>query len=204
MSVVQSAGSAPSTARQPQTFSIIADGRRKVHTTYPDKSEKVEEYDLRDDTILVRKFRRPNLFGTDGTWDYEIGAPRESGAITVETSNGNDMIMAPSVSSPFCVTRDTKDAFEWRIRNLPFPSETYSVQIDGETREIVIRTTNKKYFKRLRMSDVQSLGLDLKPESLSWCHQHNTLIVSYKKPPKILELEKKRAEEAKRVALNAN
>ncbi|CBZ54807.1 conserved hypothetical protein [Neospora caninum Liverpool] len=192
MSILQKADSGPGDAGKPQIFSFVADGRRTVHTTYPDKSEKVEEYDLRDDTVLVRKFRRPpSLFGREAMWEYEIGAPREGTEAIVGSSDRNEIVMAPSTSSPLCVTRDTKEAFEWRIRNLPYPRDTYSVQIDGDAREIVISTTNKKFYKRLRMSDIQTLGLSLKRESLSWTHQHNTLVVSYKKPQEVSDLSAK-------------
>ncbi|EPR60049.1 DPCD family protein [Toxoplasma gondii ME49] len=203
MSVFQKAENGPIDTGKPQILSFIADGRRTVHTTYPDKSEKVEEYDLRDDTVLVRKFRRPPaLFGQEGMWEYEIGAPRQGMDAVVASSDRNEIVMAPSTSSPLCVMRDTKGAFEWRIRNLPYPRDTYIVQIDGDASEIVISTTNKKYYKRLRISDIHALGLQLNLESLSWTHQHNTLVVSYKKPQKVLDLERKRREEAKRTSLS--
>ena len=41
------------------------------------------------------------------------------------------------------VRADTVDSFQWRIRNLPYPIDVYSISIDG--REIVLRTSNKKY-----------------------------------------------------------
>jgi hypothetical protein len=36
---------------------------------------------------------------------------------------------------------------QWRVRNVPYPIDTYLITADVETHEIVIRTTNKKYFK---------------------------------------------------------
>ena len=44
---------------------------------------------------------------------------------------------------PVFVRKDTKPAFQWRVRNLPYPIETYDVTCDPE-HNIVIRTTNKK------------------------------------------------------------
>jgi hypothetical protein len=41
--------------------------------------------------------------------------------------------------------KDTADEFQWRVRNLPYPVDTYQITIDDATQEIVIRTTNKKY-----------------------------------------------------------
>ena len=58
--------------KYPYTTSIVADGRRKFHTTYMDGSEMVEEYDLNSNQLVVRKRRRPNVLG-DGKWEIEIG-----------------------------------------------------------------------------------------------------------------------------------
>jgi len=43
-----------------------------------------------------------------------------------------------------CVRADTRQSFEWRIRNLPYSIETYDVTVDQSGRAIVVRTTNKK------------------------------------------------------------
>lgn len=40
--------------------------------------------------------------------------------------------------------KDTLSSFQWRIRNLPYPKEVYSVSVEEEQRCCVIRTTNKK------------------------------------------------------------
>ena len=44
---------------------------------------------------------------------------------------------------------DTPREFCWRIRNLPYGPEVYAVTAEG--REIVVRTSNKKYFKRIQV-----------------------------------------------------
>jgi len=46
---------------------------------------------------------------------------------------------------PQFLRKDSKLNFEWRVRNLPFPPETYSVTVDHQDRKIVVRTSNKKY-----------------------------------------------------------
>jgi hypothetical protein len=33
------------------------------------------------------------------------------------------------------------------VRNLPYPKEVYEISVDQEKNQVVIRTTNKKYFK---------------------------------------------------------
>lgn len=59
----------------------------------------------------------------------------------------------------------------------------------------MVRTSNKKYFKRFDIPDMKRLKLTLEESSLAWKYQHNTLIIGYDKPDKILELEKKKQAE---------
>ncbi|CAI9149178.1 unnamed protein product [Rangifer tarandus platyrhynchus] len=177
-------------SKAPRVYSLVADGRRIVHTTFPDESEMVEEYDTKDDCLLSRRTRRKLLFGKESSWEYEVGAPStlDSGSSASGAVGSNDgsqqPLMMPVAASPFCVMLDTKKAFQWRIRNLPFPASTYSVTIDEVTQEIVVRTTNKKYFKRLAIRSLKDVGLSLDAQLLTWAHQHNTLILTYTKPQK--------------------
>ena len=41
--------------------------------------------------------------------------------------------------------KDTATAFQWRIRNLPYPINNYIVTVDDNFAGITIRTVNKKY-----------------------------------------------------------
>lgn len=45
---------------------------------------------------------------------------------------------------PIFMRKDTKMCFQWRIRNLPYPKDVYSVCVDQTERRVVVRTTNKK------------------------------------------------------------
>jgi hypothetical protein len=67
---------------------------------------------------------------------------------------------------------------------------------------IVVRTSNKKYYKRIEIPDMQRLGLKLDGASLTWKHQHNTLIISYSKPKQVLVAEAKHLEEALKAAVS--
>lgn len=40
--------------------------------------------------------------------------------------------------------QDTQNAFQWRIRNLPWPLENYIVELDEKERVILVKTKNKK------------------------------------------------------------
>ena len=43
-------------------------GRRKVHYTFPDESEMVEEYDLQTDEMVVRKRCSKTVLGAKSDW----------------------------------------------------------------------------------------------------------------------------------------
>jgi len=78
---------------------------------------------------------------------------------------------------PFITKRITKRSLEWRIRNLPYPENIYSVtgEQDGT---ITVRTSNKKYFKKLQVPDLERIGLKPEQERISFIHQYNTLIIT--------------------------
>lgn len=75
---------------------------------------------------------------------------------------------------------------------MKYPKEVYNISIDHNTHEIVIRTTNKKYFKRFDIPDLKRLGIKLEESSIAWKYQNNTLIIGYDKPDKIIELDRKK------------
>jgi hypothetical protein len=57
------------------------------------------------------------------------------------------------------VRKDELANFQWRIRNLPYPSEVYIVEVDKEKDEIIVKTTIKKYYKRFDIPDMRRMGL---------------------------------------------
>lgn len=78
---------------------------------------------------------------------------------------------------PFITQRITKTALEWRIRNLPYPNNVYSVTAEKDN-TITVRTSNKKYFKKLKVLDLERIGLKPEQERISFKHQYNTLIIT--------------------------
>ena len=75
---------------------------------------------------------------------------------------------------------------------MKWPKEVYSLEIDQQKQDIIIKTSNKKYYKRFDIPDLKRVKISLEESSLVWKYQHNTLIIGYDKPSKILELEKKK------------
>ncbi|KAJ3102718.1 hypothetical protein HDU97_000331 [Phlyctochytrium planicorne] len=167
--------------------SIVQDGRRKVHTEYPDGTEVVEEFDLKTDDILIRKWRKKTILGALSPWTFEIGEPPMSTKATVGA--GGELLISESSQNPQLSRKDSKNEFIFRIRNLPYPKPTYSVTI--EDRKIVVRTSNKKYFTKISITDLDRLTPPhpLEPRLLSYDHGANTLVIKYTKPPAILQKE---------------
>jgi len=172
----------------PKPMVIVADGRRKVHTTFPDGGEKIEEYDVKTDQLMLRKTRKAhNPLGKACDWVIEVGQQ-------VERFDPHSDLLGTSAGQPVFMRKDTKKEFQWRIRNLTWPEDNYQVTIDhdppNKTKgQIVLRTVNKKYFKRIDIADMEAEGLGLDEDDISWEYQHNTVIISYKKPAVVLKKE---------------
>lgn len=181
---------------EPKRMCVKADGRRKIHTTFPDGSETVEEFDERSDVLLLRKVRRPTTLGKESEWVFEVGQPPEP------TFDPHSDLLKASSSNPICVRKDTPEHFQWRIRNLPYPAQVYSVTADHDKQEIVVRTSNKKYYKRLGLPDLAYVKQKLCDSSLTWKHQHNTLIISYVKPAAVMDRERKLINDADKSAVD--
>jgi hypothetical protein len=159
---------------------VIADGRRKVHSVFTDDSEMVEEFDVITDELLLRKVRKASTaLGGEAPWEIEIGAEHSLEAARSKRFNPDSDLLKESNTNPILSRQDTPQLHQWRIRNLPYPPETYNLSVEPDA--IVVRTTNKKYFKKIEIPDMKRLNLPLDPAALSWVHQHNTLIISYKK-----------------------
>eukprot|EP00898_Chlorokybus_atmophyticus_P000379 jgi/Chlat1/1341/Chrsp119S00075 len=151
---------------------------------------QAEEFDLQTNELIVRKRRQRTVLGGENKWVFEIGGEAQ------RKFRPDVDALTESTSSPTFERKDVPRAFQWRIRNLPYPLETYSVTMESTDRRIVIRTFNKKYFKRFNIPELDNLHLPLEEKALSWQHANNTLIVTYGKPPKVLQVE---AEELREV-----
>lgn len=79
---------------------------------------------------------------------------------------------------PQLVRRNTRINLEWRIRNLPYPIETYSISAENDEKCIVVRTTNKKYFKKLQVPELTRINLPLEQANIQFIHKYNTLIIT--------------------------
>ncbi|XP_042192806.1 protein DPCD [Callorhinchus milii] len=168
--------------RETQRNGFIETGRRKVHYLFPDGKEMAEEYDVTTDQLLVRKWRVRNALGARGQWQLEVGeeVSRPAGGL-------EQQLIQESSSNPIFMRKDTKSSFQWRIRNLPYPKNVYSVTVEPEHRRCLVKTSNKKYYKSFDIADMDRCQLPLESSALSFTHANNTLIISVS-PPKIKKM----------------
>jgi hypothetical protein len=83
-----------------------------------------------------------------------------------------------SLIKPILIRKDTPKEFGFRVRNLPWEKSNYQVECDKTKNEIVIKTINKKYYKRFDIADMKRLGLNLDERALKVKYINNTLIIS--------------------------
>ena len=99
--------------------------------------------------------------------DIGEGNPRQSAAVGLAVSSRN----------PVFIPRDTREAFQFRVRNIPYPREVYQVTVDSDRDQIVLRTTNKKYFKRFDIPALKRFEIPLDKSDISYYHENNALII---------------------------
>ncbi|KAH9500101.1 hypothetical protein Btru_076598 [Bulinus truncatus] len=162
-----------------QKTCIIQDDKRKVHFSFSDGTELAEDYDIKTDELLSQ-------------WEFEVGEHPSSFNLDIDG-------LVESNVNPVFIRKDTKSHFQWRIRNLPYPLENYKITTKPQEGLIVLSTVNKKYYKTFGIPDLNRQGLLLQQELLELAHANNTLIISYKKPPAILEMEKRLIQELKKL-----
>uniref|UniRef100_A0A1A7WNQ5 Protein DPCD n=2 Tax=Iconisemion striatum TaxID=60296 RepID=A0A1A7WNQ5_9TELE len=170
---------------------LINDGKRKIHYLFADGKEMAEEYDVKTDELIVRKWRHKNTLGVQSSWQVEVGEPFHL------TAPLDSDVIKENCSNPVFMRKDTKNSFQWRIRNLPYPRDVFSVSVEPPERCIIIKTSNKKYYKKFSIPDLDRSQLPLQSSALSFTHANNTLIISYKKPKDVLSLETELLKELK-------
>ena len=178
----------------------VSGGRIRVHVTWDDRAvERVDEYDMRTQELLVRKWRSANALGRKRAWEFEVGeegrttsdAAATRGAGGGDGAGGAAPDLRVSSKNPVFLRRDTPRAFVFRVRNLPYSREIYQLSLDEEKQQIVLRTTNRKYYKRFDLPALKRLGLPLETGALSYDYDAGTkvLLIRYGKPAPLLQFE---------------
>ncbi|XP_044293063.1 protein DPCD [Varanus komodoensis] len=185
--------------RAARKTALIADGKRKIHYLFDNGKEMAEDYDMKTNLLLVRKWREKNALGAWGSWQVEVGEPN----LLLPGTLDHELIKESS-TNPIFTRKDTKRSFQWRIRNLPYPKNVYSVSVEKDQRCCVVRTTNKKYYKKFSIPDLDRFQLSMESTSLSFTHANNTLIITYLKPIEILTAEEELQKELKKITAANN
>jgi len=104
----------------------------------------------------------------------KIGLPTKGRCISSLT-----LLIYTYVNFQPCMSkRLTRECIEWRIRNLPYPIDTYEVLADNAEHCIVVKTSNKKFFKKIPVPDLQRVALPIQQAKINKSHKFNTLIIS--------------------------
>mmetsp|Transcript_26589 Transcript_26589/g.52406 ORF Transcript_26589/g.52406 Transcript_26589/m.52406 type:complete len:199 (+) Transcript_26589:27-623(+) len=162
--------------------SIDSQGRRKVHSSFEDGTEVVEEYDIKTGECMIRKYREKTTLKGQSEWIYLIGEPPRN-------FNPDSDFIAESTNNPVLFRTDHMEHFCWRIRNLPYPKDVYNVGIDKDTQQLVVRTSNKKYYKKISVPELTERKVPLEESNVLWKHENNTLVILYKKSKEIMQYE---------------
>ena len=108
----------------PTCSQVISGNKRKLHYLYADGTELCEELDINTNECTLRKWKRVTELGKEN-WEYEIGDE------PVQFDPKEDLLSV-NAANPVFMRKDTSGRFEWRIRNLPYPKETYLIEVDHQ------------------------------------------------------------------------
>lgn len=134
---------------------------KRIHTTEDDGWQIVEEY--------CEKSRHQH-------------SPSPSPERISTSFFAPSQVLAPSKTSPVLSRCDTVGRFQWLVANLPYPESTYSVTVDKDKHHIIIKTNNRKYYKRIGVPELKDRGQQLDEKLLTWQYSQYTLTVSYPMP----------------------
>ena len=163
----------------------------KFHTVFKDGSEIVEEYGLYSEELESRRVKKIGMTGKE-QWTTEIGEE-------IKPRNNDEFLIRENDNNPLFIRKDTNKEFQWRIRNLKGDADNFMVECDKDKQQIIIRTKNKKYYKRFNIPDLERLNIKLDESLMKVNFVNNTLIISYSKPKEALEAEKEILEEVRRI-----
>jgi hypothetical protein len=142
--------------------------------------------------------RKPTPLGGKGDWEYEIGEPPAATGAGGSVGAGGGALLAASGSNPLFFRCDTRADFVWKVRNVPWAIDNYTVSAEGA--ELVLRTANKKYYKRFRVPDLDRAGLEPDAAEVAVRHAGTTLEITYPKPQIVLEREELAREHRRTIA----
>ena len=163
----------------------------KFHTVFKDGSEIVEEYGIYSEELESRRVKKIGMTGKE-QWTTEIGEE-------IKPRSNDEFLIRENDNNPLFIRKDTQKEFQWRIRNLKGDADNFMVECDKDKQQIVIRTKNKKYYKRFNIPDLERLNIKLVENLMKVNFVNNTLIISYTKPKEALDAESEILGEIRRI-----
>ena len=163
----------------------------KFHTVFKDGSEIVEEYGLYSEELESRRVKKIGMTGKE-QWTTEIGEE-------IKPRSNDEFLIRENDNNPLFIRKDTQKEFQWRIRNLKGDADNFMVECDKDKQQIVIRTKNKKYYKRFNIPDLERLNIKLDEKLMKVNFVNNTLVISYTKPKEALDAESEILGEIRRI-----
>jgi hypothetical protein len=168
--------------------------------------------------LLVRRWRSPDKMGKVQPWDFEVGelaplppspslstlslddaSPLSAAALSAAAAAKDaSLISSNTTLNPSFLAQDAPRHFVFAVRNCPWPLATYSLSVDAEKDELVLRTSNKKYFKRWRVPALVRMAIAHDESCLDMRHlgdKENVLVISYEKPRDVIKQEEAEAKE---------
>ena len=163
----------------------------KFHTVFKEGSEIVEEYGLYSEELESRRVKKIGMTGKE-QWTTEIGEE-------IKPRSNDEFLIRENDNNPLFIRKDTQKEFQWRIRNLKGDADNFMVECDKDKQQIVIRTKNKKYYKRFNIPDLERLNIKLDENLMKVNFVNNTLVISYTKPKEALDAESEILGEIRRI-----
>jgi hypothetical protein len=163
----------------------------KFHTVFKDGTEIVEEYGIYSEELESRRVKKIGMTGKE-QWITEIGEE-------IKPRSNDEFLIRENDNNPLFIRKDTPKEFQWRIRNLKGDADNFMVECDKDKQQIVIRTKNKKYYKRFNIPDLERLNIKLYENLMKVNFVNNTLIISYTKPKEVIESESEILGEIRRI-----
>ena len=163
----------------------------KFHTVFKDGSEIVEESGIYSEELESRRVKKIGMTGKE-QWTTEIGEE-------IKPRSNDEFLIRENDNNPLFIRKDTQKEFQWRIRNLKGDADNFMVECDKDKQQIVIRTKNKKYYKRFNIPDLERLNIKLDENLMKVNFVNNTLIISYTKPKEALDAESEILGEIRRI-----
>ena len=162
---------------------------RKVFYKFPDGQQMTEEYCSETGLVLRRAWRNCQPSLAEPEWTLELGLEPPKRNYPRFCGGDADQFVVPQNETSIAISkRMTANSIEWSLRNLPYPAEIYQVMADSAKRAIVVRAINRQHFT-LSVPDLDRCGLKPQQSNISACNENRTLIISYRKPELLLEME---------------